>query len=96
MPALILSGDLDPVTPPRWGEAMKTHFPGARHIVVPGAGHNTSMTGCVPDLIAGFIAAGNAGGLDAACVQEGPPAAVRDRRRGHGTLKDALKDALRR
>lgn len=45
-PALILSGDLDPVTPPRWGEAMKTHFPGARHIVVPSAGHNTSMSGC--------------------------------------------------
>lgn len=70
MPALILSGDLDPVTPPRWGEAMKAHFPGARHVVVPGAGHNTSMTGCVPDLIAGFVAAGSAGGLDAACVNK--------------------------
>jgi pimeloyl-ACP methyl ester carboxylesterase len=69
-PALILSGDLDPVTPPRWGEAMKAHFPGARHIVVPGAGHNTSMTGCVPDLIADFIAAGSAAGLDASCVRK--------------------------
>ncbi len=69
IPALILSGDLDPVTPPRWGEAMKAHFPGARHIVVPGAGHNTSMTGCMPDLIAEFIDQGSAAGLDTQCVR---------------------------
>lgn len=68
-PALILSGDLDPVTPPRWGEAMKGHFPEALHVVVPGAGHNTSATGCVPDLIAGFIEKGSAAGLDATCVK---------------------------
>ncbi|HBL26655.1 MAG TPA: alpha/beta hydrolase [Acidobacteria bacterium] len=68
LPALILSGDLDPVTPPRWGEVMQRHFPGARHVVVPGTGHNTSTAGCVPDLIARFIADGNAAGLDASCV----------------------------
>lgn len=70
VPALILSGDLDPVTPPRWGEVMKKHFPGALHVVVPGTGHNTSTTGCVPDLIAGFIAQGSAAGLDTACVRK--------------------------
>lgn len=70
MPTLILSGDLDPVTPPRWGEAMKAHFPGALHVVVPGAGHNTSTTGCVPDLIADFIEQGSATGLDTKCVQK--------------------------
>ena len=70
IPALILSGDLDPVTPPRWGEAMKAHFPGALHVIVPGTGHNTSTTGCVPDLIAAFIENGNPAGLDAQCVQK--------------------------
>ena len=69
-PALILSGDLDPVTPPRWGEVMKTHFPGALHVIVPGTGHNTSTTGCVPDLIAAFIDKGSAAGLDTKCVQK--------------------------
>jgi pimeloyl-ACP methyl ester carboxylesterase len=68
--ALILSGDLDPVTPPRWGEVMKTHFPGALHIVVPGTGHNTSTTGCMPDLIAEFIEKGSAAGLNTSCVQK--------------------------
>jgi pimeloyl-ACP methyl ester carboxylesterase len=70
IPALILSGDLDPVTPPRWGKAMKAHFPGALHVVVPGTGHNTSTTGCVPDLIAEFIEKGSAAGLDTKCLQK--------------------------
>ncbi|HWM91552.1 MAG TPA: alpha/beta hydrolase [Thermoanaerobaculia bacterium] len=70
VPALILSGDLDPVTPPRWGEAMKKHFPGALHVVVPGTAHNTSTTGCVPDLIARFVDQGGAGGIDPSCVRK--------------------------
>lgn len=70
IPTLILSGDLDPVTPPRWGEVMKAHFPGASHIVVPGTGHNTSTTGCVPDLIADFIEKGSPAELDASCVKK--------------------------
>jgi pimeloyl-ACP methyl ester carboxylesterase len=67
VPALILSGDLDPVTPPRWGEAMKKHFPSAIHVVVPGTAHNTSMTGCVPDLIARFLEGER---IDASCVRQ--------------------------
>lgn len=70
VPTLILSGDLDPVTPPRWGEVMKKHFSNALHVVVPGAGHNTSTTGCVPDLIAGFIGQASVAGLDASCVRK--------------------------
>ncbi len=69
VPALVLSGDLDPVTPPRWGEVMARHFTPHRHLVVPGAGHNVSFSGCLPELIAEFIARGSADGLDAACVE---------------------------
>jgi pimeloyl-ACP methyl ester carboxylesterase len=68
VPALILSGDIDPVTPPEWGEAMAIDFPGSRHVVVPGTGHNTTFTGCVPDLIARFVERGGAADLDASCV----------------------------
>lgn len=56
--ALILSGQHDPVTPPRWGEAMARHFTQHRTIVVPGAAHNASFAGCVPDVIADFVARG--------------------------------------
>jgi len=64
----ILSGGHDPVTPPRAGLAMARHFPNHRHVIVPAAAHNTSFSGCVPDLIAEFIDRGTAAGLDTSCV----------------------------
>jgi pimeloyl-ACP methyl ester carboxylesterase len=69
-PALVLSGDLDPVTPPEWGEEMAGDFPGSRHLVVPGVAHNASFSGCLPDLIARFVETGRAADLDAACLAE--------------------------
>lgn len=70
-PALVLSGLHDPVTPPASGEAMGRHFPKHLHVVVPGAAHNASFTGCVPELIATFLE-GGAGGLDTGCVAAAP------------------------
>jgi len=66
---LILSGALDPATPPSWGEEVARELPRARHVVVPNAAHNVSFSGCVPDLIADFLEAGAAEGLDTACVE---------------------------
>lgn len=55
-PTLVLSGGLDPVTPPRHGErvaqALGSH---ARHIVVPQAGHGVIAHPCMPDLMFRFI-----------------------------------------
>ncbi len=68
-PALILSGGHDPVTPPGAGTLMARHFPRHRHIVVDNASHNTSFSGCVPALIAQFLADGDGGALDDACVK---------------------------
>lgn len=77
-PALILSGEHDPVTPPRTGAQMARHFVSSWHVVVPSAAHNTSFSGCVPDLIARFIAQGGGHGLESACVNRvaWPPFAV--------------------
>jgi pimeloyl-ACP methyl ester carboxylesterase len=66
-PALILSGDADPATPPRWGDAMTRHFAVAQHVVVRAA-HNTSFTGCVPSLIAQFVERGTGEPLDTRCL----------------------------
>lgn len=68
VPALILSGGADPITPPRAGDQMAAHFPRHRHVVVPEAAHNTSFSGCVPRLIAAFLATGHADDLDDGCV----------------------------
>jgi len=40
MPVLILSGEFDPVTPPRYGDDVAKHLPNSKHIIAKGAGHN--------------------------------------------------------
>lgn len=68
IPTLILSGDIDPVTPPVWGEQIAKTLPNSRHIVLPGTGHTAGGTGCGRRLIKAFIDAGTADNLDTSCV----------------------------
>lgn len=68
VPALVLSGERDPVTPPRYGDAIVPHLPNARHIVVAGQGHNTVGVGCMPKLTARFLDTLDAAELDAGCL----------------------------
>jgi pimeloyl-ACP methyl ester carboxylesterase len=69
IPVLILSGDLDPVTPPSWGESVLPHLSNGRHIIVPGTGHGAIGTGCGIRLIHQFIEQGNAANLDTSCLE---------------------------
>ncbi len=69
VPVLILSGGLDPVTPPANGaEAAKT-LPASRHIVARGYGHIVSPHACGPRLIAAFIDDPSFATLPASCVE---------------------------
>lgn len=70
VPALVLSGRLDPVTPPRWGDKVLEGLTNARHVVVPGIAHGTSFSGCVPSLVSDFIHDASADQLDIECVNE--------------------------
>jgi pimeloyl-ACP methyl ester carboxylesterase len=74
VPALLLSGQADPVTPPENAERAARSLPGSLHIVAPGQGHGVIGRGCLPAVAAEFIAAGSALGLDSACVGELGPA----------------------
>jgi pimeloyl-ACP methyl ester carboxylesterase len=69
IPALILSGELDPVTPPVWGQQVASQWKNSKHITVPGTGHGAAVAGCVPKLMSQFLNEGTSAGLDAACVQ---------------------------
>ncbi|WP_457668560.1 alpha/beta hydrolase, partial [Thiolapillus sp.] len=71
-PALLLSGELDPVTPIRYGELALKQFSRGRHLVVPGQGHNVSPRGCVPELVADFLETLELDEEKAACVQDIP------------------------
>jgi pimeloyl-ACP methyl ester carboxylesterase len=67
-PTLVLSGDLDPITPARWGAAAAEHLPRSTHLVVPAVGHGTIAHGCVSELVAEFVDAASAASLDRDCV----------------------------
>lgn len=54
-PTLMLSGALDPVTPPRRAEAAGKFMRHAQHFVVANAGHGISQLGCTPRLLREFI-----------------------------------------
>lgn len=68
IPTLILEGELDPVTPPRYGEEVLKELGNARLIVAKGQGHNVIGRGCLPKLVAGFMDALNPKTLDAGCI----------------------------
>jgi len=72
VPALLLSGEFDPVTPPRYGEAVAKTLPNGRHLVLRGQGHNVIGIGCMPKLMARFIDGADAKGLDAECLAKLP------------------------
>ena len=70
-PVLMLSGALDPVTPPRRAEAAGKFMAKAQHVVVSNAGHGISPLGCAPRLLRAFIDQPDKK-LDATCLAEIP------------------------
>jgi len=68
VPALMLSGDLDPVTPPSLGDHWAKGFPNGRHITVKGTGHITSHAACMPKLLSEFIDHLDPALLDTGCL----------------------------
>jgi pimeloyl-ACP methyl ester carboxylesterase len=70
-PVLMLSGALDPVTPPRRAEAAATAMRHVQHIVAERAGHGVTMLGCAPRLLREFLDAPTAK-VDATCLSELP------------------------
>lgn len=73
VPALLLSGELDPVTPPEYAERVLAGLPNGRHLVLDGQSHGTLVAGCMPRLVAQFIESADAGALDAACLDHVRP-----------------------
>jgi pimeloyl-ACP methyl ester carboxylesterase len=72
VPALLMSGEFDPVTPPRYGDEVAKTLSNGRHLIVRGQGHNVIGAGCMPKLFAQFIDRADAKTLDAKCLQAVP------------------------
>ena len=67
-PALILSGAVDPITPPRWGETIAEVLPNSMHLVAAETGHGVATRGCASELIDEFIERSDFEGLDGDCL----------------------------
>mgnify|MGYP001550965812 CR=1 FL=1 len=68
VPALVLEGEFDPVTPPRYGEEVVKTLPNGRLFVLKGQGHNVIGAGCMPKLFARFLDTADAKALDGKCL----------------------------
>jgi pimeloyl-ACP methyl ester carboxylesterase len=58
VPVLVLNGQHDPVTPPKWGAETANHLPNSFHIVVPHGGHGwggLKNANCVSRIQESFI-----------------------------------------
>jgi pimeloyl-ACP methyl ester carboxylesterase len=68
-PVLILSGEFDPITPPRYGDQVQANLPNSLHIVAPGQGHGVIARGCMPTLATKFVDTANVAELDVECIE---------------------------
>lgn len=73
-PVLVLSGGLDPATPPRHGARIAERLGNARHIVSPYLGHIVSTNGCAPTQIGRFIRDAAFDNVDTGCLTRLPAA----------------------
>jgi pimeloyl-ACP methyl ester carboxylesterase len=72
VPALLLTGEWDPVTPPAYAETVAKNLPSSLRIIVPSGGHGFNGLeglGCIDNLIAEFVNRGTPKGLDTLCVK---------------------------
>lgn len=65
---LVMSGELDPVTPPTWGEQVARTLPNSRHVVMPGTGHTPGGSGCGQRIMLNVIEKGSVQDLDTSCT----------------------------
>lgn len=72
VPALLLSGGLDPATPPAHATTIAAQLTRARSVVAPNVGHGVSLQGCAPDVIERFVRSADAAALDTKCLDAIP------------------------
>jgi len=71
LPVLWLAGEADPQDPPSNLTGVTSQEPNSLIVVMPAQGHVVGHLGCGPSVIAAFLDAGTATGLDTACVAHG-------------------------
>jgi pimeloyl-ACP methyl ester carboxylesterase len=70
IPTLLLSGEVDPVTPPENGRQVAQTLSNSLHLIAPGQGHNVIPRGCLPLLADDFLETASFTELETSCVEE--------------------------
>ena len=73
IPTLLLSGELDPATPPEWGALAMTNMTNAKHFVAPYATHGVASQSCGNDLVAQLIESRSVSDLNDSCLSKDHP-----------------------
>jgi pimeloyl-ACP methyl ester carboxylesterase len=71
VPALIMAGALDHITPPRYARSVAETLPGSRLLIVPSRGHN-DFDPCLARIIRQFVVRPDRGRVGAACLRQAP------------------------
>ncbi len=73
VPALLISGELDPVTPPSGADEVVRHWSRGRHVVIRNNGHPIgNAEKCIGEMIGEFLDRGSADGLAIGCAANNP------------------------
>ncbi len=73
VPVLLLSGELDPVTPPSNAAAAARTLANSFQVVVPGEGHGALLRSCTRRIVDDFLERASVAGLSADCVHDAKP-----------------------
>ncbi len=80
VPTLIISGEMDPITPPRWGHQVAATLEHSRHLVIPHLSHEANGlhgVACLDSLFAQFLATADPEAVQTDCIAGiRPPAFV--------------------
>ncbi|TCV92306.1 pimeloyl-ACP methyl ester carboxylesterase [Luteibacter rhizovicinus] len=76
VPTLLMSGEFDPVTPPRYGDQVAKGLANAKHVVLKGQGHNVIARGCMPRVLDNFVDKAQPASLDTSCLERMGPIPV--------------------
>ncbi len=68
-PVLVLSGSIDPITPPAYAEMILPGLKNSLHIVNQNQGHIQSGVGCMPTVVAKFVDEASVENLSADCLK---------------------------
>lgn len=74
IPTLLLSGELDPATPPRWAGLAASTLSMNGNVIVPGGSHGTLGIDCVQRIVERFLVERAPQDLDVACLATLQPA----------------------